>query len=71
MALKKKPDTASKTKHAKQFAEEQLELTGLPKTKRVNFNVSPELHKKLKLHATNKGLSMSELVTELIEKHIP
>lgn len=39
-------------------------------TKLVNLLFSPELHKKTKIIAINKGLTMSEYIRDLIEKDI-
>lgn len=34
--------------------------------KRVNFELSSELHAKLKIHATRQGKSIKELLTEFV-----
>jgi len=36
-------------------------------TKRVNFELSSELHAKLKIHAAKKGKSIKELFTEYVD----
>lgn len=37
---------------------------------RVNFEIEPELHQRLKIHATVKGTSIRELLLKLIDKEL-
>ena len=36
--------------------------------KRVNFQISPELHTKLKIHAAKQGKTITEVLTEYVER---
>ena len=37
-------------------------------TKRVNFQLSADLHTKLKIHAVRKGKTITDLLTEYVER---
>ena len=37
-------------------------------TKRVNFQLSAELHTKLKIYAVRKGKTITDLLTEYVER---
>ena len=37
-------------------------------TKRVNFQLSAELHTKLKIHAVRQGKTITDLLTEYVER---
>lgn len=37
-------------------------------TKRVNFNLTPEQHTKLKVYAIKQGKTVTELLTEFVEQ---
>ena len=37
-------------------------------TKRVNFQLSAELHMKLKIHAVRQGKTITDLLTEYVER---
>jgi hypothetical protein len=38
--------------------------------KHLNLPIPDDLHKKLKLHCVEKGIKMTDLVRELIQKHL-
>jgi len=42
-------------------------LSTEPATKRVNFELSAELHAKLKVHSAKTGRSIKELFTEYVD----
>lgn len=37
---------------------------------RINFEIEPELHQRLKIHATVKGTSIRDLLLKLIDKEL-
>jgi predicted HicB family RNase H-like nuclease len=43
-------------------------LSGQKEEARMSFNVSPELHTKLKIYAAKQGKSIKEVLTEFIQQ---
>ena len=41
------------------------------KYSRINIDLPPEIHKNLKLFAIQRGVSVANLIRELIDKNIP
>lgn len=38
--------------------------------KRLTINIKQELHKKLKIEAIEKGITVGEIIEQLVEKHL-
>ncbi|WP_022967650.1 plasmid partition protein ParG [Denitrificimonas caeni] len=43
------------------------DLANLEEQRRVNFNISLEMHSKLKIYAAKKGLTITQVLTDFIE----
>lgn len=42
-----------------------------PENVQINWRISQDLVRRIKLHSLQTGISASDLVAELIEKHVP
>lgn len=43
------------------------DLAGIEEQRRVNFNLSVEMHSKLKIYAAKQGLTITQVLTDFIE----
>ena len=73
--IAQRPAVSVQPSSAEEFAARadlvQTQTTGRPpKPVRVNFDVDPELHRRLKIRAIDRGISVAELVRGLIERDL-
>ena len=43
---------------------------GIPAMKRLNLHITPDLHRRIKLHATAQDRSMTEMVVAIVRENL-
>jgi hypothetical protein len=67
-AASKRPASKAPTKNARSA---DAAASAPAKNVRLNFLIPPGLHKRVKIACANEGVSMTDVVTEFLEKRFP
>ena len=65
-----KPGMRAGRPSANKAAQTLADFADKPNSVRINFDISRDLHKKLKIHAVETGQTVSDILRELVQKKL-